>query len=169
MSLLTVFLCTIVINGGRYVAVEMEAVCDMTAQRKGKHERIQVAERLRQQDKLISMSHDAILVRDPENHIVSWNEGAEHLYGWTAQEAVGQVTHTLLQTRFPISRETVDHILEEQHGQWEGELIHTCRDGRQVIVESRQVLVRDDQGKPSAILEINRDVTERRRLEQLER
>lgn len=145
------------------------AVRDMTAQREAERERMRISQRLRQQAKLLSLAHDAILVRDPADHIVSWNEGAEHLYGWTAQEVMGKVTHTLLQTRFPISREAVDHTLEEEPGQWQGELTHTCRDGRQVIVESRQVLVRDEQGAPSAILEINRDVTERRRLEQRER
>jgi len=57
----------------------------------------------------------------------------------------------------------------QQEGHWEGELVHMRRDGAQVIVESRQVLVRDEAGRPTAILEINRDVTERRRLEQVER
>ncbi|HEX4715520.1 MAG TPA: PAS domain S-box protein, partial [Ktedonobacteraceae bacterium] len=144
------------------------AIRDMTAHREAERERMRISQRLRQQDKLLNLAYDAILMRDPENRIVSWNEGAEHLYGWTAQEATGKVTHTLLPTRFPISREEVDHTLEE-HGQWQGELTHTCRDGRQVIVESRQVLVRDEQGAPSAILEINRDATERHRLEHLER
>ncbi|EFH88458.1 PAS domain-containing sensor histidine kinase [Ktedonobacter racemifer] len=145
----------------------MGAVRDITAQREVERERMRILQRLRQQDKLISLAHDAILVRDAENRILSWNEGAEHLYRWTAQEVTGKVSHTLLQTRFLISQEAVDQTLE-QHGQWQGELIHTCRDGTQVIVESRQVLVRDEQGAPSAILEINRDVTERRRLEHLE-
>ncbi len=73
----------------------------------------------------------------------------------------------MLQTRFPVSLEDIEHTLEGC-GQWEGELIHTSRDGRQVIVESRQVLTRDEQGKATAILHINRDVTEQRRLEQIE-
>lgn len=145
----------------------MGAVRDMTAQRAVERERLQITERLHQQDKLLTLAHDAILVRDPESHILSWNEGAEHLYGWTTQQAVGKVSHTLLQTRFPLSSEAVDQALE-QHGQWQGELVHTCWDGRQVIVESRQVLTCDEQGKPTAILEINRDVTERRHLEFLE-
>lgn len=145
----------------------MGAVRDITAQREVERERMRILQRLRQQDKLISLAHDAILVRDAENRILSWNEGAEHLYRWTAQEITGKVSHTLLQTRFPISQEAVDQTLE-QYGQWQGELIHTCRDGTQVIVESRQVLVRDEQGASTAILEINRDVTERRRLEHLE-
>lgn len=118
-------------------------------------------------NKLVHFAHDAILVRDLEGHIIFWNEGAEHLYGWTAQEVLNKITHTLLQTHFPISLDDLNQTLE-QHGKWEGNLIHYRRDGAQVIVESRQVLVRDEEGKPSAILEINRDITERHGLQQLE-
>ena len=107
-------------------------------------------------------------MRDPHSQILSWNRGAEQLYGWSAQETFGRVTHTLLQTRYPVSLAAVDAQLERE-GQWEGELRHTSRDGREVLVESRQVLVRDAAGRPSAILEINRDITLRRRLEALER
>jgi PAS domain S-box-containing protein len=112
---------------------------------------------------LIELAHDAILVRDLQSRIIFWNRGAEQLYGWRAEEALGQVTHALLTTHFPVSREAVDHQLIEQ-GRWEGMLTHLRRDGAQIIVESRQVLVRDEAGEPQAILEINRDITERERL-----
>ena len=98
----------------------MGAVRNLTAQRLAESERDLIAERLRQQDQLTNMAHDAILIRDPESRIRSWNQGAEHLYGWSVEEARGQVTHTLLQTRFPVSPEAVEHALQE-HGQWEGE------------------------------------------------
>jgi PAS domain S-box-containing protein len=116
---------------------------------------------------LIESAHDAIVVRDPESHVLSWNKGAKELYGWSEQEVIGQVTHRLLQTRFPASRKAPDRRLF-QEGQWEGELVHTRRDGMPVIVASRQVLLRDDAGQPRAILEMNRDLTEQRRLEQIE-
>jgi len=119
---------------------------------------------LQLQASLIEMAHDAILIRNPANIIVSWNRGAEELYGWTAQEAIGQVTHDLLKTQFPESLETLDLILATGE-QWQGELVHISRDGRQIIVESRQVLVSDEQGQPIAILEINRDITERKQHE----
>jgi PAS domain S-box-containing protein len=119
---------------------------------------------LQLQASLIELAHDAILIRNPASIIVSWNRGAEELYGWTAQEAIGQVTHTLLKTQFPESREALDLVLAAGE-QWQGELVHICRDGRQVIVESRQVLVSDEQGQPIAILEINRDITERKQRE----
>jgi PAS domain S-box-containing protein len=120
---------------------------------------------------LIDLAHDAIIVRDPASIIIFWNQGAQSLYGWTEEEALGQVSHQLLQTRFPRSREETQRTLEQQE-QWDGQLIHTRRGGAQVIVESRQVLVRDTgaSNQPTAILEINRDITERERLlhEQIE-
>jgi PAS domain S-box-containing protein len=119
------------------------------------------------QAELIDLAHDAILVRDPYSRIRSWNRGAEHLYGWTVQEARGCVSYELLQTRFPVSQSVIEAHLERE-GQWKGELQHICHDGTEVLVDSRQVLVRDAAGHPSAILEINRDITERRQLEALQ-
>src|SRR5438093_110442 len=108
-------------------------------------------------ESIIELAHDAILVRDPASIIVFWNRGAEELYGWTAQEAIGKVTHNLLQTHFPVSpREALDSLLATGE-QWEGELVNTRKDGTQVIVESRQVVKRNQQNQPIAILEINRD------------
>ena len=104
-------------------------------------------------------------MRDPASTIVYWNRGAEELYGWTAREAIGQNTHTLLSTRFPIPLETIDAFLATGE-QWEGELIHTTKDGRKVIVESRQVVTCNSRNQPIAILEINRDITERQQREQ---
>jgi PAS domain S-box-containing protein len=117
-----------------------------------------------QMSELIALAHDAIIVRTPDHIITSWNQGAERLYGWTEKEAIGQVSHELLQTHFPHSREVNDNLLT-LHGQWEGQLTHSRRDGTQVIVESRQVLLRDESGKPTAILEINRDITEREHIQ----
>ena len=107
-------------------------------------------------------------MRDPASRVISWNQGAEELYGWTAQEAQGRITHSLLKTHFPVSRSAVDAHLE-QEGYWEGELTHTHKDGSSVILESRQVLFRDEEEHPAAILEIDRDITRRRQLEQTER
>ncbi|HEY6409895.1 MAG TPA: ATP-binding protein, partial [Ktedonobacteraceae bacterium] len=113
---------------------------------------------------LITLAYDAIIVRTPASGIIAWNQGAEQLYGWTEQETVGQVSHELLQTVFPHSREVTDDLLA-LYGQWEGQLSHTRRDGTQVLVESRQVLVRDEEGVHTAILEIDRDITERERMQ----
>ncbi|HYB00801.1 MAG TPA: PAS domain S-box protein [Ktedonobacteraceae bacterium] len=145
--------------------VVIGAIRDMTEQHRAELERMQQAEQIRLQAKLIELSHDAILIRDSLSRVIFWNKGAEELYGWSSQEALGHITHSLLKTHFPSSRAEVDAYLQE-HGSWEGELTHTCRNGGVVIVESRQMLVSNVQGQPTAILEINRNITERRRLEQ---
>src|ERR1043166_6038394 len=117
------------------------------------------------QAELLELTQDAIFVRAlGTNAITYWNRGAERLYGYSREEARGQITHSFLQSRFPISREALDEALLEQ-GFWEGELVHTRKDGSNVVVDSRQAVQRDASGQPIAILEINTDITERKRAE----
>ncbi|MDX6382031.1 MAG: hypothetical protein QOI57_3055 [Rubrobacteraceae bacterium] len=125
----------------------------------------QQAEVLQEQTKMIDLAHDAILVRDVDSTIVQWNQGATEVYGWTKEEVVGKITHTLLQTSWPSSREAIDAVLLNE-GRWEGELRHIRRDGTRIVVESRQVMVYNERSEPTAILEINRDVTERKQAEE---
>lgn len=136
---------------------------DFTEQKQAEQELARQEHLVQLQADLIALAHDAILIRDPDSRIVAWNHGAEALYGWREQEAMGKPIHALLQTRFPASREAVDLALVKL-GHWEGQLTHTCRNGKHLIVHSRQVLVRNEAGQPTAILEINRDVTEQERL-----
>ncbi len=120
---------------------------------------------IRKQAELIELSHDAILVRDMEGRIVFWNQGAEKVYGWSKQEAMGQISHILLQAKFPQSlEETMEVLLSKEH--WEGELAHTTRDGGRVTVLSRWAMQRDQADKAVAILEINTDITEHKRMEE---
>lgn len=112
---------------------------------------------------LIAVAHDAIIVCTPDWQITFWNQGAERLYGWSSEQAIGQITHVLLQTRHPMPLEQLERQLAEE-GQWEGELVHRSRDGKTIIVESRHIMVRDAAGQPTALLEINRDITGRTQL-----
>ena len=128
-------------------------------------ERKAAEEEIQKQAELLNLAHDAVIVRDRESRVVFWSRGAEATYGWTAAEALGRVTHELLQTTFPTSLEAVDAALCEQ-GEWEGELTHITRGGAAIVVAGRQSLQRDEHGAPIAILEINRDVTDRKRAEE---
>ena len=116
---------------------------------------------LRKQAQLLALAHDAIVVRDSESRITFWNQGAVKKYGWTAEEAIGKISHELLQTRFPVSQQAVDIALLE-HGEWEGELTHITRQGTAIIVTSRQSFRRDQHGAVETILEINRNITEKK-------
>jgi two-component system, LuxR family, sensor kinase FixL len=128
-------------------------------------ERKRAEEALREKAKLLDLTHDTVFVRDANDVITFWNRGAEELYGWTREEAVGQVSHRFMQTIFPAPLEKITAELKSR-GRWEGELIHTRRDGKQVVVASRWSLQLDEQGKPIAVLETNNDITERKQAEE---
>jgi two-component system, cell cycle sensor histidine kinase and response regulator CckA len=114
---------------------------------------------------LLDLAHDAIIVRDVRDQITFWNKGAEDTYGWAQEEAIGRVASELLKTRLPLPLTELDGHLAE-NGRWEGELVHTRRDDREIAVASRWVVQRDTSGRQVGILEINRDVTEQRRAEE---
>ena len=119
---------------------------------------------LRDQAALLDLSHDAIFVRDTADTITYWNQGAAQLYGWSRHEAVGQSATDLLRTRFPAPRaEIIAEVLRT--GRWDGELVHTTRDGRLVTTMSRWSLQRDARGRPVATMETNSDITERKQAE----
>jgi len=124
----------------------------------------QTRERLRRLAQLLDLAHDTIFIRDEEGKVLYWNRGAEVQYGWTEKEALGQVTHTLLQTKFPKSFAEI-HETVINTGYWSGELVHTCRNGEAITVDSRWILQHDEDGPGLRILEINNDITKRKRAE----
>src|SRR5205085_5873906 len=126
-------------------------------------ERKQAEEALKEQAGILDLA--PILIRDLNGRIILWNAGSELMYGWTKEQALGKITHELLQTKFPRPIEEIKAKIYAR-GHWEGELIHTRQDGEHLVIASRWVLHRDEQGKPKAILEVNNDITERRRAEE---
>jgi PAS domain S-box-containing protein len=128
-------------------------------------DREQLLEDLEQQRRLLDLAHDAVIVREPTRSAVAyWNREAQEIYGYDADEARGQITHDLLATIFPESKEAVDAALRDR-GRWDGELSHVRKDGERIVVASRQAMVRDDRGEVVAVIEINSDITERARAE----
>jgi PAS domain S-box-containing protein len=145
------------IGGEREAMDVVGTVADIT-------ERKEHEELLQRQADLLDQSSDAILaLRIDGRGIVYWNRGAERLYGYTAAEAAGRRTHELLQTRAPIPIGDIDAQVVHG-GSWFGELTHTTRDGRDIIVESRIVPVSYDDDIYA--LETNRDISERKRAEE---
>ncbi len=117
-------------------------------------------EKLRRQAELLDLTHDAILVRDLSDVILSWNRGAERLYGWDRSDAVGAATDVLLKTDFRTAREPiVARLLVD--GRWEGEVRRLRSDGNEIVVSARWVLQNDGNGTPAAVIETSNDVTAR--------
>jgi PAS domain S-box-containing protein len=122
-------------------------------------------ETLLAQAEVIAQAYDAIFLRDASNAITLWNRGAERTYGYTQEEALGRSPHELLKTVPPVPLEEIYESLRRE-GYWEGELQHTHQDGHLLVVDSRWATVRNSRGETTSILEITRDVTERRRAEE---
>src|SRR2546423_2845377 len=120
---------------------------------------------LREKASLLNLTHDTVFVRDMNDVITYGNRGAEERYGWSSEEAVGRVSHELIQARFPKPLPEIQAELFET-GRWEGELIHIRRDRTSIMVASRWALQRDEAHKPVAILETNNDITERKQAEE---
>jgi PAS domain S-box-containing protein len=128
-------------------------------------ERKQRDAELAKQAGLLDLSFNAVIVRDAEDRVVYWNKGAEELYGWTRDEALGQITHTLFQTEFPEPLNAiVAHLRRE--GRWQGELEHTRKNGTHLTALSRWALTTDPQTNLQSILEANIDITQTKDAEQ---
>jgi PAS domain S-box-containing protein len=122
----------------------------------------QAERRLAEQARLLDLSTDAIIVRDRQDRIIYWNRGAKEIYGYSCEEAIGNVTHELLRTEHS---EPLKRILQRlyRNNRWSGELVHARKDGTKIIMSSRWALDRDAKGKPAFVLETNTDITERKR------
>jgi PAS domain S-box-containing protein len=123
----------------------------------------EAAESLSDQAALLDLTHDAIFVRDGNDVITYWNAGAEKLYGWPRKEALGQKADALLKTKYPLSAGTTEQL--DDPGRWQGELVHTRRDGSEVWVASRWAMQRDERGRRVATMETNSDITEQKQAE----
>lgn len=128
-------------------------------------QRTRAQDQIREQATLLNKAHDAILVRDIENNILFWNEGAERLYGWKASEAIGKSATELLFKAGERDQIVGPMKILMEKGDWNGELRHRTKDGGDIVVESRWTLVRSDKGEPRAVLVLNTDITEAKQLE----
>ena len=120
---------------------------------------------LRDQALILEMANDSVFIRDTEDRITYWNRGAQRLYGWSKEEALGHVTHSLFKTQYPQSLYNINAQLLAT-GHWEGELMHIRRDGALVTVASSWTLQRDESNLPVSVIELNYDITARKKAEQ---
>jgi len=127
-------------------------------------ERRKAEDTLRKQAALIDLSPDGTIVKKLDDTITFWSQGAERLYGWKKEEAIGQKAHTLLRTN---TSESLENILRRvrQTGRWSGEIIHFNKNGNKIIVQSSWLATLDRHGKIMEILESNVDISGRKQAE----
>ncbi|MDY0107607.1 MAG: diguanylate cyclase, partial [Giesbergeria sp.] len=116
--------------------------------------------RIRHQASLLDKAQDAIVVRDLQRRVTYWNQSAERVYGWPSQQALGQPIDALLYPETTTFERATEAVLA--HGEWAGEIVQHHQGGHAIDMEGRWTLVRDDNGQPESILEINTDVRQRK-------
>jgi PAS domain S-box-containing protein len=126
-------------------------------------ERKRAEEAIREQAQILNLA--PVLIRDMGGRLLFWNTGAEQMYGWKPEEALGKITHHLLHTEFPQPLEEIEATVLAQ-GYWKGEIVHTRRDGGRLMIASHWVLHRKELGEQAVILEVNSDITERKQAEE---
>jgi PAS domain S-box-containing protein len=103
------------------------------------------------------------MIRDEKDQIIHWSEGCTRLYGFPAEQALGRISHDLLQTRFPNPPDEIYETLR-RNGRWEGELTHVRADNAPIVVASLWIL--RDSAPNRAILEISNDITRLKETEE---
>ncbi|MFL6673848.1 MAG: EAL domain-containing protein [Massilia sp.] len=133
---------------------------DVTEEQRLREEARAHAARHRDQASLLDKARDAIIVRGIDGRLQFWNKGAERMYGWRADEVLGQPADQLL---YPVTTPELDAAgATLAAGEWSGELVQRRKDGAELIVEGHWTLVRDEAERPKAILVINTDITARK-------
>src|ERR1700722_433487 len=125
--------------------------------------RLAADERIREQANLLNLTGDAIIVRNVEDRIVSWNKGAEALFGWDEGDDIGKNLCVLLQGDAEVFAKAKKSLLESED--WLGELPYKARSGEDILTFSRWHLMRDKNGQAQAILSASTDITEKKKLE----
>ncbi len=120
---------------------------------------------LREQNEILSNSHEGVMIVNLANEVSLWNRAAAQMFGWTAAEAQGRPPEQLLGLRDPAAV-TAMRTAVERDGFWNGELPCEARDGRKLIVDCRATLVRDEAGRPRARLKFLADISEKKLLEE---
>ncbi|MEH1942242.1 MAG: response regulator [Nostoc sp.] len=140
-------------------------VIDISEQQAALRDRKHAEQKIREQAALLDITTDAILVQDLVNQIQFWNKGAEHLYGWTAEEALNKNANQLLYRKQNFYQlKNIQKALAES-GSWQGELHQVTKQGKEIVVASRWTLVNSDRGQAKSILIVNSDITEKKQLE----
>ena len=122
-------------------------------------DRVLLVERMRRSSQLLDLAYDAVTTWNVGTQLITfWNKGAEELYGWGSNEAIGRDAGELLRSELPEGRDAILTVLRAV-GRWEGEVIQTTKSGKRINVAVRWALQKDNVGWPEAVIEIGRDVT----------
>ncbi len=128
-------------------------------------ERKKAEEELKEKAIMLANVNDAVIGTDTNYLINYWNRAAEEIYGYNADEIIGQYAGILEPKFIGMNSEEALKQLEST-GELNVQLFHTTKDGRKIIIDSRNQLLFDENGKLYGNIGINRDITERKKAEE---
>lgn len=140
-------------------------VRDVTDEEKARATLRERDHRIASQAALLDKTGDAMVVRGLDHTIQHWNRGAAAMYGWSAEEAIGQSIRDLIYDETEQFDAATAVVMST--GEWAGDVTQVARDGSVIVASCRWSLVLDDEGLPEAIFAVNSDVTERRRIDEI--
>jgi len=136
---------------------------DISESKRAESELRNLAATLQEQAVMLDLAH--VFVWNAEGKIIVWNRGAERLYGWRKEEALGKEKSELLKTTYPKPlKEIMLELYQKKH--WEGELIHKKKNGKKIYVATHWVLLSDSEGNPDAVIETNNEITKLKEIEE---
>ncbi len=132
---------------------------DITEQKKREQDLLYLAS-------ILENVNDAVITTDMNLNILSWNRGAEELYGWTEEEAIGKSEPDLMKTT-PINNESYENAVRKllQDGEWRGEVIQKHKDGHDICVLGSVNITKNADTSNNTVIAVNRDITEQKKWE----
>ncbi|RZI44007.1 bifunctional diguanylate cyclase/phosphodiesterase [Herbaspirillum sp. HC18] len=118
---------------------------------------------LNERTALLNLCREAIVIADMEDRILFWNAGAEQMFGYLAEEAVGHRWHDLVPDVPDGAREEIGRELQAR-GNWEGKRLQIRRDGSSLHTLCRMLVERDERGDPQRLLITSTDIGTPKRI-----
>jgi PAS domain S-box-containing protein len=130
-------------------------------------ELVEANHKLIYQASLLDNISEAAISTDANLKILGWNRAAETMYGWRAEEAMGEVTEVLLMTDYLDGASTAGVLRQlEEKSCWKGEVCQKRKDGSRIYAAASMTHLTDSAGRTTGIIAINRDITERKAAEE---
>jgi PAS domain S-box-containing protein len=127
--------------------------------------RARMEETLQQLAAIVEFSDDAILATDPDGLILTWNPGAERLYGYTRDEVLGKHV-SLLHARKELEARLIEKLGNGDRVS-QLETVKLTKDGREIDVSLTVSPILDRKGRTIGVSRIARDITERKQLDRM--
>ena len=108
---------------------------------------------------ILATINDAVIAGDENDRLIFWNQAAERIYGWKAEEVLGRTARDVLQPDFLNSRHAETPRRDDEIREFFGDVIQSRRDGSRIHMEIHITELRNDSGRLIGRVAVNRELT----------